>query len=326
MDVLALPTTWFWLLFLQPPPTYLPDLTFVISPIKKTVTWRRARTCTSPERCARRDHEVIFALRPEARPGVGVHRASLRQPRQGAARGPSGRSLGGHGLGIMERAKLVDDSDGGDDSVAEPPALARAVHRCASRTIGRRARPWRGSQGAPFLPRAAPRPRHRRRGCPEQAPRGPHQRATAATAGEASMAARRRARLRRAHMERHAACDALAAPAHCQAAAASMGMAEVEHFDIVTVPRHIAAPPRAASAAMASATAAPAAPSTTLLAMRRLLRRAAARGHDGHRAWRHHRWQRRWRLGAVFVRSCVAVAASPYRRRASHRARLSHVM
>ncbi len=39
MDVLALPTTWFWLLFLQPPPTYLPDLTFVISPIKKTVTY-----------------------------------------------------------------------------------------------------------------------------------------------------------------------------------------------------------------------------------------------------------------------------------------------
>ena len=207
-------------------------------------SWRRARTCTSPERCARRDHEVIFALRPEARPGVGVHRASLRQPRQGAARGPSGRSLGGHGLGIMERAKLVDDSDGGDDSVAEPPALARAVHRCASRTIGRRARPWRGSQGAPFLPRAAPRPRHRRRGCPEQAPRGPHQRATAATAGEASMAARRRARLRRAHMERHVACCTSAlpgsrglhgngrggalrhrhgAPAHCRAATCGLG-------------------------------------------------------------------------------------------------------
>ena len=125
-----------------------------------------------------------------------------------------------------------------------PPALARAVHRCASRTIGRRARPWRGSQGAPFLPRAAPRPRHRRRGCPEQAPRGPHQRATAATAGEASMAARRRARLRRAHMERHVACCTSAlpgsrglhgngrggalrhrhgAPAHCRAATCGLG-------------------------------------------------------------------------------------------------------
>ena len=112
-------------------------------------SWRRARTCTSPERCARRDHEVIFALRPEARPGVGVHRASLRQPRQGAARGPSGRSLGGHGLGIMERAKLVDDSDGGDDSVVEPPSAG------ARRAPMRQPHHWPTSAALAWLPGSA---------------------------------------------------------------------------------------------------------------------------------------------------------------------------